>query len=49
MAANKLYGCVLMTLEGVSLWQGWLFKPSAKLQTKPLCQAVAQVRGMEAG
>ena len=32
-----------MTREGISLWQGWLFKPSAKLQTKPLCQAVAQV------
>ncbi|GAX85506.1 hypothetical protein CEUSTIGMA_g12922.t1 [Chlamydomonas eustigma] len=41
--SRKLFGCVVMTLDGVSLWQGWLFKPSAKLQTKPLCLAVAQV------
>lgn len=32
-----------MTLGGVPLWQGWQFKPSAKLQTKPLCLAVASV------
>jgi hypothetical protein len=41
--SRKLFGCVVMTLDGVSLWQGWLFKPSAKLQTKPLCLAVAQI------
>ncbi len=43
MKPSKLFGCVVMTLDGVSLWQGWLLKPSAKLQTKPLCSAVAQV------
>lgn len=39
----KLFGCVVMTRRGVPLWQGWLFKPSAVLQTKPLCLAVSQV------
>jgi hypothetical protein len=39
----RLFGCVVTTLQGNPLWQGWLFKPNAKLQTKPLCIAVATV------
>lgn len=45
----KLFGCVVMTLSGEPLWQGWLFKPSAKLSTKPLCAAVALVLGKRGG
>lgn len=42
---RKLFGYVAMTLTGEPLWQGWLYKPSAKLQARPLCQAVSKVVG----
>ncbi|KAG1664464.1 hypothetical protein FOA52_006310 [Chlamydomonas sp. UWO 241] len=48
-SGTKLFGCVVMTLSGEPLWQGWLFKPSAKLATKPLCAAVALVLGKRGG
>eukprot|EP00955_Chlamydomonas_euryale_P113104 366195-Chlamydomonas_euryale.AAC.7 len=43
----KLFGCVVMTLRGEPLWQGWLFKPTAKLQITPLCKAVSGVLGRD--